>query len=370
MEYYGRQMLEMKDGVKVNDRPGENNRYHYIPLGVGIVISPWNFAFAIMAGTTVAAIVSGNTVILKPASATPVVAAKFVEVLQEAGLPPGVVNFLPGSGDLIGDYLVNHPKTRFISFTGSRDVGVRIYERAAKVHPGQLWLKRVIAEMGGKDTIIVDREADLELAAHAIVTSAFGFSGQKCSACSRVVAHKDVYAELLDRVTALTENLVMGDPAKKETFIGPVIDQAAFDKIMKYIQIGQTEGILVTGGTGDASAGYFIKPAIFKDLDPKARIMQEEIFGPVVGFTKAESFAEAVNIATIQNTGSPVLSFQIIAPTLKWPWKISMWAICISTADAPVPSSVINPLAVLICRGPIPRQADRIICFFICRQKQ
>src|SRR5690606_3551517 len=185
MEYYGRQMSKLKDGVEVNSRPIEANRFNYIPLGVGVVISPWNFAFAIMCGTTVAALVSGNTVILKPASATPVVAAKFVEVLEEAGLPAGVLSYLPGSGSEVGDYLVDHPKTRFISFTGSRDVGVRIYERAAKVNPGQIWLKRVIAEMGGKDTIVVDNEADLELAAQSIVASAFGFAGQKCSACSR-----------------------------------------------------------------------------------------------------------------------------------------------------------------------------------------
>ena len=178
MEYYGRQMLKLKDGIPVESRPIEYNRFSYIPLGVGVIISPWNFPFAIMAGMTTAALVSGNTVLLKPASTTPVVAAKFMEVLEEAGLPAGVVNFVPGNGSEVGDYLVDHPRTRFVSFTGSRDVGIRIYERAAKVNPGQIWLKRVIAEMGGKDTIVVDKEADLELAAKSIVASAFGFSGQ------------------------------------------------------------------------------------------------------------------------------------------------------------------------------------------------
>ena len=171
LEYYGRQMLRLKDGQPVESRPGEYNRYNYIPLGIGIIISPWNFPFAIMAGTTVAAIVTGNTVLLKPASTTPIIAYKFVEVLEEAGLPPGVLNFVPGSGAEVGDYLVDHPKTRFISFTGSRDVGLRINERAAKLASGQVWIKRVIAEMGGKDTIIVDSEADLELAAQSIVKS-------------------------------------------------------------------------------------------------------------------------------------------------------------------------------------------------------
>lgn len=297
LEYYGRQMLELAKGGKVISRPFEVNRYEYIPLGVGVVISPWNFAFAIMCGTTVASLVTGNTVLLKPASATPVVAYKFVEVMEEAGLPSGVLNYVPGSGSEIGDYLVDHPKTRFISFTGSKDVGVRIYERAAKVNPGQIWLKRVIAEMGGKDTIVVDSEADLEVAAQAIVTSAFGFSGQKCSACSRVVAVEGIYDEVLQRVVELTKELVVGDPAERETFVGPVIDQAAYDKIMKYIEIGKKEGKLVTGGTGDNSKGYFIQPTIFADVDPKAVIMQEEIFGPVVAFTKAKDFDEAIEIA-------------------------------------------------------------------------
>ncbi|WP_243387973.1 L-glutamate gamma-semialdehyde dehydrogenase [Bacillus kexueae] len=297
LEYYGRQMLEIKDGVKVNSRPGEYNRYGYIPLGVGVVIPPWNFAFAIMAGTTVAAVVTGNTVLLKPASLTPVVAAKFVEVLEEAGLPKGVVNYIPGSGAEVGDYLVDHPRTRFISFTGSREVGVRIYERAAKVNPGQKWLKRVIAEMGGKDTIVVDKEADLELAAQSIVASAFGFSGQKCSACSRAVILEDVYDQVLNRVVELTKELSVGDPTSQNTFMGPVIDQSAFNKIMEYVEIGKEEGKLMVGGEGDDTTGFFIKPTVFADVAPEARIMQEEIFGPVVAFTKAKDFDQAIEIA-------------------------------------------------------------------------
>ncbi|OOE00059.1 L-glutamate gamma-semialdehyde dehydrogenase [Anoxybacillus kestanbolensis] len=297
MEYYARQMLKLKDGIPVESRPGETNRFFYIPLGVGVVISPWNFPFAIMAGTTVAALVTGNTVLLKPASATPVVAYKFVEVLEEAGLPAGVLNYIPGSGAEVGDYLVDHPRTRFISFTGSRDVGIRIYERAAKVHPGQIWLKRVIAEMGGKDTIVVDKEADLELAAQSIVASAFGFSGQKCSACSRVVALEDIYDQVLNRVVELTKQLKVGNPEEQSTFMGPVIDQSAYNKIMEYIEIGKQEGKLMTGGEGDDSKGFFIQPTVFADVDPKARIMQEEIFGPVVAFTKAKDFDHALEIA-------------------------------------------------------------------------
>ncbi|MEK3805911.1 L-glutamate gamma-semialdehyde dehydrogenase [Metabacillus sp. JX24] len=296
LEFYARQMLKLKDGVPVESRPGEYNRYDYIPLGVGIIISPWNFPFAIMAGTAVAAIVTGNTILLKPASTTPVVAAKFVEVMLEAGLPAGVLNFVPGSGAEVGDYLVDHPKTRFISFTGSRDVGLRIFNRASQLNDGQIWLKRVIAEMGGKDTIVVDKEADLELAAQSIVKSAFGFSGQKCSACSRAVIVEDVYDQVLNRAVELTKELTVGNPTENH-FMGPVIDQAAFDKIMSYVEIGKEEGRILSGGEGDSSKGFFVQPTIVADVDPKARLMQEEIFGPVVAFAKAKDFDEAIEIA-------------------------------------------------------------------------
>ncbi|ARD47420.1 L-glutamate gamma-semialdehyde dehydrogenase [Sporosarcina sp. P33] len=303
LEYYGRQMLTLKDGMKVESRPGEYNRFDYIPLGVGVVISPWNFAFAIMAGTTVGALVTGNTVLLKPASTATVVAYKFIEVLEEAGLPAGVVNYIPGSGSEIGDYLVDHKDTRFISFTGSREVGTRIFERAAKVHDGQIWLKRVIAEMGGKDTIVVDNEADLKLAAQSIVKSAFGFSGQKCSACSRAIIHEEVYDEVVKRVEELTKAFHWGDPADSKNLAGPVIDQAAYDKIMDYIEIGKKEGRLIAGGTGDDSKGYFVAPTVFADVDPAARISQEEIFGPVVALSKASSFTEAIEFANDTDYG-------------------------------------------------------------------
>ena len=305
LEYYGRQMIELKNGAYVESRPIEANRFDYIPLGVGVVISPWNFLFAIMAGTTVAAMVSGNTVLLKPASTTPVIAYKFMEVLEEAGLPKGVINYIPGPGSEVGDYLVDHPRTRFVSFTGSREVGTRIFERAAIVHEdkGQKWLKRTIIEMGGKDTIIVDSDADLELAAQSIVNSAFGFSGQKCSACSRAVIHEDIYDEVASRIVELTNEKSAGDPATNEHFTGPVIDQAAFDKISNYIEIGKEEGELLAGGKGDDSNGWFIQPTVFGNVDPQARIMQEEIFGPAVGLTKAKSFDEAIEIANNTDYG-------------------------------------------------------------------
>jgi 1-pyrroline-5-carboxylate dehydrogenase len=297
MEYYARQMIELAKGKPVNSREGECNTFIYTPCGVTVSIPPWNFLFAIMAGITVAPIVAGNTVVLKPASASPIIAAKFVEVLEEAGLPKGVVNFVPGSGSEVGDYLVDHPKTSIVTFTGSREVGTRIFERASKVQPGQTHLKRVIAEMGGKDTVVVDDDCDIELAAQSIFTSAFGFAGQKCSAGSRAVVHEKVYDQVLQRVIEITESQITGNPEKAETYMGPVIDQGSFEKIMEYIEIGKEEGRLVSGGKGDDSKGYFIEPTIFADVDPQARIMQEEIFGPVVAFSKISSFEEALEVA-------------------------------------------------------------------------
>ncbi|MHC5534569.1 L-glutamate gamma-semialdehyde dehydrogenase [Priestia megaterium] len=303
LEFYARQMMQLKDGVPVQSREGEVNKFNYIPLGVGVIISPFNFPLAIMAGTAAAAIVAGNTILLKPANNTPVVAAKFVEVMKEAGLPQGVLNYIPGSGAEVGDYLVDHPKTRFVSFTGSREVGCRIYERAAKVQPGQIWLKRVIAEMGGKDTVVVDKDADLGLAASSIVYSAFGFSGQKCSAGSRAVVHQDVYEEVLEKAVALTKTLTIGNPEDVNTYMGPVIDQASYNKITKYIEIGKEEGRLMAGGEADDSKGYFIQPTIFADVDEKARLMQEEIFGPVVAFCKARDFDHMMKIANNTDYG-------------------------------------------------------------------
>jgi len=299
LEYYGRQMLSLEriDDVVLSRRNIERNEYKYIPLGVGAIISPWNFPLAILVGMTTAAIVSGNTVLLKPASTTQVIAYKFIEVLEEAGLPNGVVNFLPGSGAVIGDYIVEHPKIRFISFTGSKQVGIGIYEKAAKVHKGQIWLKRVIAEMGGKDAIVVDDSADLDLAAESIVKSAFGFSGQKCSACSRAIIHENVYDTMIEKIVNLTEQIKVGNPEQQNVFMGPVNDQKAFEKITSYFEIGNKEGRCVVGGKANQSKGYFIDPTVYVDLDPMSTLMQEEIFGPVLAVCKVKSFEEALAVA-------------------------------------------------------------------------
>ncbi len=299
LEYYGRQMLKMTEVDKqiLSRKNLERNQYFYIPLGVGAIITPWNFPLAILTGMTSAAIVAGNTVLLKPAATTQVIAYKFIEVLEEAGMPRGVVNLVPGKGSEIGDYMVNHPKTRFVSFTGSKEVGIHIYESAAKVQKGQRWLKRVVAEMGGKDAIIVDKDYDPNLAAQHISASAFGFSGQKCSACSRAIIHEDVYEDVLEALKKHVKAINVDDPSKDDTDMGPVNDQNAFEKINAYIEIGKKEGRLLVGGGSDASKGWFIEPTVFVDVDPKARIMQEEIFGPVLSVTKVSSFDEAIDVA-------------------------------------------------------------------------
>ena len=258
---------------------------------------------AILTGMTSAAVVTGNTVLLKPASTTQVIAYKFLEIMEEAGLPKGVINFVPGKGSVTGDFIVKHPKTRFISFTGSKDVGVQIYENAAKVREGQIWLKRVIAEMGGKDAILVDKDVDVDMAAQAIVSSAFGFSGQQCSACSRAIIHEDVYDDIVELIKEKTEKIQVGNPMNYNNKMGPVNDILAFNKITDYIKIGQKEGRLLTGGKADNETGYFIDPTVFVDVDPNARIMQEEIFGPVLSVTKVKSFDEGLDVVNSTEYG-------------------------------------------------------------------
>lgn len=305
LEYYGRQMLRLlnRGEEELIRLPGERNRLDYLPLGVGVIIPPWNFPLAILAGMTAAAIVAGNTAVLKPASATPVIGYKFVELLTEAGLPPGIVQFVPGNGSEIGDLLVGHKLTRFIAFTGSREVGQRIFELSAKISPGQIWLKRFIGEMGGKDAIIVDRDADLAKAAQGIVTSAFGYSGQKCSACSRAIVHRDIYDEVLERSAALTNAFKVGHVLDAASDTGPVIDRQAYDKITQYIGIGKREGRLAAGGGPAGDGGFYLSPVILADVLPEARIMQEEIFGPVLAFAKADDFSHALDIANRSEYG-------------------------------------------------------------------
>jgi 1-pyrroline-5-carboxylate dehydrogenase len=302
-EYYGREMLRLAGPQKIHPLPGEDDQLQYVPLGAGVAIPPWNFPGAIMIGLTVAPVVAGNTIVLKPASTSPIIAAKFMEVLEAIGLPPGVVNFLPGPGGSVGDALVDHPRTRFIAFTGSKEIGLRIFERAAKHQPGQRWLKRTVLEMGGKDTIVVDETADLDAAADGIIASAFGFQGQKCSACSRFVAVAPIYDTLLEKVVERARQISVGDPAERGTYMGAVIDQKSRDKIKQYIDIGKQEGRLLLGGEIQPGGGYFIPPTIVADVAPYSRLSQEEIFGPVLAAIKAQDYDEALEIANNSEYG-------------------------------------------------------------------
>jgi len=298
LEFYAREALRLSKAETPIQLPGELDQLMYIPLGVGAVIPPWNFPFAIMAGMTVASIVTGNTVILKPSSDSPTIAAKFVEVLEEAGLPGGVVNFCPGSGASFGNAIVEHPKTRFIAFTGSRDVGLEIHERAAKHQKQQIWIKRTILEMGGKDSTVVLADSDLDAAVDGVVAAAFGFSGQKCSACSRAIVDAPVYDVFVERVREKVATLAVGDPAVNSN-MGPVINKAAMESILNYIEIGKKEGRLVAGGkrVETADGGFFIEPTVIADVAPDAVIAQEEIFGPVLAVIKVNGFEEALKVA-------------------------------------------------------------------------
>jgi 1-pyrroline-5-carboxylate dehydrogenase len=298
LEFYAREMVRLGGSHPTTPFPGEENEVRYMPLGVGVVIPPWNFPLAICVGMTSAAIVTGNTVVLKPASTSPVIAAVFAELMREVSLPAGVLNFCPGGGAEIGDTLVCHPKTRFISFTGSRDVGLSVFEKAAKVHPGQIWLKRTVLEMGGKDCIVVDETADIDAAAEGVVAAAFGFQGQKCSACSRLIVHESVHDDLVAKVVERAKKLTVGDPTQGENVnMGAVIDKNAFEKISSYIDIGGNEGKAALSGSKVPEGGYFIPPTIFTGIKPDARLAQEEIFGPVLAVIKGNSIDELLDIA-------------------------------------------------------------------------
>ncbi|MCX6632417.1 MAG: L-glutamate gamma-semialdehyde dehydrogenase, partial [Candidatus Solibacter sp.] len=296
LELYARQALVLDRAEPIVQLPGERGFLRYIALGVGAVISPWNFPNAIALGMAGASLVCGNTVVLKPSSDSPTIAAKFFEALEEAGMPAGVVNFCPGSGATFGNGLVAHPKMRYIAFTGSRDVGLDIHSRAAQPQKGQIWIKRTVLEMGGKDTIVVDADADLDSAVQGVAAAAFGFQGQKCSACSRAIVHQDIYDEFLEKLKATTEEIAIGLP-EDNVRMGPVINEGAMKSILNYIETGKQEGRLITGGERAPGDGYFIQPTVFADIAPMARLSQEEIFGPVLAVIQAKDFDDALAIA-------------------------------------------------------------------------
>jgi 1-pyrroline-5-carboxylate dehydrogenase len=302
-EYYAREMLRLAGPQTVVQLPGERDEMRYLPLGVGVVIPPWNFPLAILCGMACAALVTGNTVVIKPSSETPTIAAVFAATLLEAGFPPHSFCFLTGSGGAIGDLLVANPKTRFISFTGSRDVGLHINELAARPQKGQIWIKRVVAEMGGKDAIVVDGDCDLDAAVEGVAVSAFGYQGQKCSACSRAIVDEAVYDRFLEKLKARTEKMTVGEPDNPSNYMGPVISAGAKKSIQQYIDTGKREGRLLTGGDDGPGDGYFLQPAIVADVDPGARVFQEEIFGPVLAVAKARDFDHALQMANDSQYG-------------------------------------------------------------------
>jgi 1-pyrroline-5-carboxylate dehydrogenase len=297
-EYYSREALRLSKVELPVQMPGERDSLFYTPLGVGAVIPPWNFPCAIMGGMTLASVVCGNTVILKPSSDSPTIAAKFVELLEEAGVPEGVVNFCPGAGASFGNAVVAHPKTRFIAFTGSREVGLDINKSAATQAPGQIWIKRTILEMGGKDAIIVDAEADIDSAVEGVAVSAFGFQGEKCSACSRAIIDERIYDKFLEKLKPRVEKITVGDPAENAN-MGAVINEGSMKTILQYIEIGKKVGRLITGGgpAKNAGEGYFIQPTVIADIQPKSKLEQEEIFGPVLAVIKAKNYEHALEIA-------------------------------------------------------------------------
>jgi 1-pyrroline-5-carboxylate dehydrogenase len=295
-EFYAREALRFAKAETPIQLPGERDTLHYIPLGVGAVIPPWNFPCAIMAGMTLASIVSGNTVILKPSSDSPTIAAKFIELLEEAGMPEGVVNFCPGAGASFGDAIVAHPKTRYIAFTGSREVGLHINKVAATQAPGQVWIKRTILEMGGKDAMIVDADADIDAAVEGTAQAAFGFQGQKCSACSRVIVDERIYDKFLEQLKARVEKIQVGDVAENAA-MGAVINEGSMKTILAYIEQGKKDGRVITGGERAPGEGYFIQPTVIADIAPKSKLEQEEIFGPVLAVIKARGFDHALEIA-------------------------------------------------------------------------
>lgn len=303
-EFYAREAIKLQgDRQPLTDLPGEDNNQYFIPLGVVSVIPPWNFPLAIMAGMTVAALVTGNTVVLKPASVTPLIAARFVEILEEAGLPAGVLQFVPGGGSDVGNAIVEHPKTRMVAFTGSKEVGLGIAEKCGKLAPGQIWIKRTILEMGGKDAMLIDEGSDYEDAANAIVAAAFGFQGQKCSACSRAIFVGEAYDKVVPLVVEKTKAIKLGPTEDRGNFMGPVIDKKAQESIMKYIAVGTKEGKLLAGAKEGDKSGYFIEPTIFGEVKADARIHCEEIFGPVLALLRAKTFQEGLDIVNSTEYG-------------------------------------------------------------------
>ncbi len=297
LEFYARESLRFSGKQPLTRIPTEKNDLVYIPLGVCVVVPPWNFPLAILTGMTSAAVVTGNTVVLKPSSDSPMMGILLLEMMLEAGLPLGVINFVSGPGGTMGDHLIAHPLTRLVAFTGSKEVGLHINEVASHTAPGQIWIKRVIAEMGGKDSIIIDRDVDLDKVIPDVVSSAFGYQGQKCSACSRVIVARELYNAFVRKIAERVESIPVGDP-RTNHLIGPVINERSMKSILKYVEKGVKEGgRLITGGVRAPGNGWYVAPTLLADVKPRHTVAQEEIFGPVLAILKSKDFDDAMRIA-------------------------------------------------------------------------
>jgi RHH-type proline utilization regulon transcriptional repressor/proline dehydrogenase/delta 1-pyrroline-5-carboxylate dehydrogenase len=296
-EYYGREALRLGAGVALVQAPGEANTYRYQPRGIGAVIAPWNFPLAIPTGMVSAALVTGNCVLLKPAEQTPGVAFRLVEILLEAGVPPGALTFLPGVGEEVGPTLVEHPGIAFVAFTGSKAVGLSIVERAAVHRPGQRQVKRVIAEMGGKNALIIDSDADLDQAVPAIVASAFSYAGQKCSAAARVITLAPVFEELVERLVGASAVVGVGHARELGTVVGPLIDEEAWTRVRRYQEVARAEGEILYRRDTVPEGGWYVGPTVVRTADPRSRIATEEIFGPLLAVLRADDFDEAIALA-------------------------------------------------------------------------
>jgi 1-pyrroline-5-carboxylate dehydrogenase len=303
VRYYAQSLNNWKQNEDLVRIPGQKNQLNYIPLGLGVVIAPWNFPLAILCGMTTASLVTGNTVIMKPSSDSAWIAYEFHKAVMEAGFPDSVCQLAIGGGADMGPPLINSASTRFICFTGSREVGIDIFQKGSAVHPRQIWLKRMILEMGGKDGILADETSDVDQVAQGAVAAAFGFSGQKCSACSRLVLVKEIAKDVTDRVVALTEKLKLGNPTEPTTQMGPVINKASFDKVGKYIEIGLSEGKLISGGKPCADMGNTWQPTVFSGIEQNDKLFQDEIFGPVLAITETPNFETGLNLMNATDYG-------------------------------------------------------------------
>jgi RHH-type proline utilization regulon transcriptional repressor/proline dehydrogenase/delta 1-pyrroline-5-carboxylate dehydrogenase len=294
--FYAKEMRKLTKPQRVGHAPGEVSQFHYRPRGVCLVISPWNFPLAILTGMVGAGLVTGNTVIMKPAEQSSLVAAQLMSVLREAGLPAGVFQFVPGYGEEVGEYLVNHAKVATIAFTGSRDVGLKIMEKASRHQAGQTFVKRCLVEMGGKNAIIIDIDADLDEAVNGVIHSAFGFQGQKCSACSRAIVLDEIYDRFVERLVETAKSVKIGFAEDPGCVIGPVIDQEAQTRILRTLDDNRGKFKVLFQGSVPTE-GYFVPPTIFGDVEPNSSLAQEEIFGPVLAVIRAKNIDEALKIA-------------------------------------------------------------------------